>query len=196
MAPRLGLLLGSARPGGNTEGISSWLTQLISSSTSFETHVLHPSDPIYPSAPLVGTMPALITDPAQYERPETKQFSEWVSSCSALAILTPQYNHSVPGGLKNALDHIFWEWKGKPFLVVTFGGHAGAMAGAHLREIIEGGVRAKVIANVPITLPRPYINGDERVGKQPQAAPGDSFLDDYVEQIKDAAKRLEETLPQ
>jgi len=56
----------------------------------------------------------------------------------AFIFVTPQYNWSVPASLKNALDFLFHEWRGKPAGIVSYGGHGGGKAAAHLREILQG----------------------------------------------------------
>ena len=51
---------------------------------------------------------------------------------------TPQYNWSLPASLKNAIDYLFNEWKGKPGLIISYGGHGGGKCAAHLNEIMQG----------------------------------------------------------
>jgi NAD(P)H-dependent FMN reductase len=59
-----------------------------------------------------------------------------IDSCSAFIVVSPEYNHSVPGVLKNALDFAYVSWKNKPVGLVCFGfGSSGARAGEHLRQI-------------------------------------------------------------
>ncbi|SMR56716.1 unnamed protein product [Zymoseptoria tritici ST99CH_1E4] len=67
--------------------------------------------------------------------------------------VTPQYNWSVPAGLKNALDYLCHEWTDKPGAIVSYGGHGGDKAAAHLRDIMNG-LRMKPVsmdANLRIT---------------------------------------------
>jgi NAD(P)H-dependent FMN reductase len=53
--------------------------------------------------------------------------------------VTPEYNHSFPASLKNAIDWYVDEWKAKPVAFVSYGGIAGGLrAVAHLREILPG----------------------------------------------------------
>lgn len=49
--------------------------------------------------------------------------------------LTSEYNHSVPGSLKNALDQAYVEWAHKPAGAMGYGGVGGARAVEHLRGI-------------------------------------------------------------
>ncbi len=54
----------------------------------------------------------------------------------AFVVLTPEYNHSFPAGLKNLIDWHFGEWQAKPVALVTYGGLAGGLRAAeHLRQV-------------------------------------------------------------
>ena len=55
----------------------------------------------------------------------------------SLAFATPEYNHSVPGVLKNALDYLTFELNRKPMTVASHGSVAGARAAMHLKEILS-----------------------------------------------------------
>jgi NAD(P)H-dependent FMN reductase len=46
-----------------------------------------------------------------------------------------EYNHSVTGALKNALDQAYKEWNLKPFTAIGYGGAGAARAVGHLRMI-------------------------------------------------------------
>ena len=65
------------------------------------------------------------------------------SKADALIIATPEYNRSVPGVLKNAIDvasrpHKSNSFCGKPVLVISTspGGAGGAMAQYHLKQTL------------------------------------------------------------
>lgn len=68
--------------------------------------------------------------------------SRAVAAADALVIVTPEYNYSVPGGLKNAIDWLSRvkekPLKGKPTLIqsASMGGFGGARAQYHLRQVL------------------------------------------------------------
>lgn len=71
------------------------------------------------------------------EAPENAQLlSQEVKETDCLVIITPEYNHSIPGVLKNALDHLYPEYDGKPFAYVTTsaGGFGGVRSLSHLHD--------------------------------------------------------------
>ncbi len=49
--------------------------------------------------------------------------------------VTAEYNHSVTGVLKNALDYLYTEVQRKPASFVGYGGTGGARAVEHLRKL-------------------------------------------------------------
>ena len=73
-----------------------------------------------------------------YEGDHTSAWSEMIAGASGFVFVTPQYNWGYPAPLKNALDHLYKEWSGKPALIVTYGGHGGGKAGRQLRQVLKG----------------------------------------------------------
>ncbi|MGI5425636.1 NADPH-dependent FMN reductase [Streptomyces sp. CA-179760] len=59
-----------------------------------------------------------------------------LAGADAFVILTPEYNHSYPAGLKNLVDWHFAEWRAKPVALVSYGGLSGGLrAVEHLRQV-------------------------------------------------------------
>ncbi|MFB7598886.1 NADPH-dependent FMN reductase [Streptomyces sp. NPDC056160] len=59
-----------------------------------------------------------------------------LASADAFVVLTPEYNHSFPAGLKNLIDWHFTEWQAKPVALASYGGLAGGLrAVEHLRQV-------------------------------------------------------------
>jgi NAD(P)H-dependent FMN reductase len=97
-------------------------------------------------------MPPLL---AQYSHEHTKAWSDKIASFDAYVFVTPEYNHSTSGALKNAIDYLFLEWSNKAAGFVSYGGHAGgARAVDHLRlmmaEVMVATVRAQVLLSLYI----------------------------------------------
>lgn len=87
-----------------------------------------------------------------YVHPHTRAWSETIKSSDAVVVITPQYNGGYPAPVKNAIDFLYAEWQGKPFLVVSYGSRGGPKSNAQLTEVlhyigadpVEGGVRIVV----------------------------------------------------
>ena len=50
--------------------------------------------------------------------------------------------------IKNAIDYLFNEWRGKPAMIVSYGGHGGEKAAGQLRQVLQG-VRMSVAETMP-----------------------------------------------
>lgn len=90
---------------------------------------------------------------SQYSHDHTKAWSDKIASFDAYVFVTPEYNHSTSGALKNAIDYLFREWSNKAAGFVSYGGHAGgARAVEHLRlimaEVMVATVRAQVLLSL------------------------------------------------
>ena len=76
----------------------------------------------------------------------------------------PEYNHSYNAALKNALDHLGLEWRGKPVGLVSYGGvAAGARAAVALEPVLLAlGMRPVAFAPIPMIFQFLHGEGDER----------------------------------
>lgn len=83
-----------------------------------------------------------------YTRDTTRAWGELVANAAGVVIVTPQYNWGYPAVLKNAIDHLYREWQGKPVLIVTYGGHGGRQCGEQLR-IVMGSVGTRLTDATP-----------------------------------------------
>ncbi|ORI19682.1 NADPH-dependent FMN reductase [Rhodococcus sp. 1163] len=87
--------------------------------------------------PVPQVLPAFGAPPA----PETEEMLTMVSprlnAADAFVIVTPEYNHSYPASLKNAIDWHNEEWHAKPVGFVSYGGISGGLrAVEHLRQVM------------------------------------------------------------
>jgi NAD(P)H-dependent FMN reductase len=102
-------------------------------------------------------IPAIIN----YTSKHTQSWSEKIAEADAFVFVSPQYNWGYPAPLKNALDHLYREWNGKPAVIVTYGGHGGGKCAAQLQQVLEGGFKMKPILTMPeLTLTRARIEAD------------------------------------
>ena len=130
---------------------------------------------------------AAVKSPADYQSPVVQQWSHTVKACAAFIVVTPQYNHGVPGELKNALDQLYHEWRDRPVLTVTFGGHGGGRCDEQLRVVLSSGLKMRVVEEkVQIVLPHDYIMGARRIGD----GGDDTFLEQYEAPLATAIGRL------
>jgi len=108
----------------------------------------------------IGDLPLYTPDFEADPPAAVRAFREKISQCDALLFVTPEYNRSVPGGLKNAIDvgsRPFGKsvWGGKPAAVVSVspGAIGGFGANHHLRQSF-------VFLDIPaMPTPEAYIGG-------------------------------------
>jgi NAD(P)H-dependent FMN reductase len=77
--------------------------------------------------------------PAEYPQrpgPEVVAYRDRLDRADAFVVVTPEYNHSFPAGLKQAIDLAGHEWHRKPVGFVSYGGMSGGLrAVEHLRGV-------------------------------------------------------------
>lgn len=74
----------------------------------------------------------------QYIQPHTLKWSEKISQGQMMIFVFPQYNWGYPAALKNAIDHLYHEWKDKPALMISYANRGGGKAAAQLKQVLEG----------------------------------------------------------
>ena len=67
--------------------------------------------------------------------PKARAWQDAISGFDGFVFLTAEYNHSITGALKNALDQAYKRWVRKPMSAMGYGGVGGARAVEHLRGI-------------------------------------------------------------
>jgi chromate reductase len=89
----------------------------------------------------IGALPLYDQDHEAEPTPAVREFKQQVAASDAVLFVTPEYNRSVPGVLKNAIDHGSRPygqsaWSGKPAAVITLspGAIGGFGANHHLRQ--------------------------------------------------------------
>jgi NAD(P)H-dependent FMN reductase len=145
---RIGIIVGSARPGRKADVVAEWVRSIAAAEhpdVDFETvDILD-----YALPHLDEELPPSF---GQYAHAHTKTWAEKIGSFDGYVFVTPEYNHSVPGTLKNAIDFIYGEWNNKAAGFVSYGSVGGARAVEHLRLIMAELQVADVRAQVALSL--------------------------------------------
>ena len=91
----------------------------------------------------IGDLPLYNQDDDANQAPAVKRLKSEIAGAKGLLFITPEYNRSVPGVLKNALDHASRPygqsaWAGKPAGIIgaSIGAISTAVAQLHLRTIL------------------------------------------------------------
>ncbi|GLF93818.1 NADPH-dependent FMN reductase [Streptomyces yaizuensis] len=79
---------------------------------------------------------ALSNDPGPAGTEALERVTPRLAAADAFVVVTPEYNHSFPAGLKNLIDWHFTEWRAKPVAFVAYGGmSSGLRAVEQLRQV-------------------------------------------------------------
>jgi len=128
---RIGIILGSTRPGRRGEAVAKWALEQASKR----------DDAVFELVDLLDfTLPHLdevhSASQARYEKEHTKAWAAAIASFDGFLFVTPEYNHSTSGALKNAIDFLYAEWNNKAAGFVSYGVAGGTRAVEHLRLIV------------------------------------------------------------
>jgi len=153
---RIGIIVGSTRPGRNGEAVAKWVFELSKKRNDAEFELVDIADFNLPL--LDEPYPAMMV---QYTKDHTKAWSAKIDSFDGFVFVTPEYNHSTSGALKNALDFISVEWNNKAAAFVGYGSAGGVRAVEHLRLIAGELQMADVRAQVMLSLFTDFVNMSE-----------------------------------
>jgi NAD(P)H-dependent FMN reductase len=126
------VVVASTRPGRKGLAIAQWVQEQARAHGGFDVELVDLAEaglPLSdePNHPRLG----------QYVHQATKDWSATVTRGDAFVFVTPEYNHSFPAGLKNALDHLHAEWADKAAGLVSYGGvSAGLRAATALKPVL------------------------------------------------------------
>ncbi|KAA8906625.1 hypothetical protein TRICI_005125 [Trichomonascus ciferrii] len=117
------------------------------------------------SEPVIPAQLPVENPTPHYAFESTRSWSQEISKYDGFVFVTPQYNWSIPASLKNGVDHLFYEWKGKAAGIVSYGGRGGAKATNHLRDILTGIKMNQVDTAPAISLSGNTLNDAEKLGR-------------------------------
>jgi chromate reductase len=127
---RIGVVVGSLRAASNNRKLALALASLGPKDWAFE-HLR------------IDDLPLFNQDSERDPPDAAKRLKSDIASCDGILFVTPEYNRSIPGSLKNAID---WAsrpfgqsaWAGKPAGVIgtSTGAIGTAMAQQHLRNVL------------------------------------------------------------
>ncbi len=141
------IVIGSTRPGRKAETVARWVYDIAKKRDDAEFEIVDIKDfnlPMLdePMSPMMG----------QYSQPHTKAWAAKIATFDAFVFVTPEYNHSTSGALKNALDFLYREWNNKAAGFVGYGGAGGTRAVEQLRLVMGELQIADVRAQVALSM--------------------------------------------
>jgi NAD(P)H-dependent FMN reductase len=138
------VLLGSVRDGRMSSRVAKFIEGSLRATSAFEPEILDLREldlPIMEERLRMQKTPSSVL----------VEFGQKIGRADALVIVTPEYNASYPGVLKNAIDYLLPEYKRKPVGIVTVsGGQFGGMQALAQLRLVMVAVGAYVL---PVSFP-------------------------------------------
>lgn len=154
--PLIQVIVASTRPGRAGEPTAHWIAQQARAHGGFDVEVVDLAEidlPIYaePEHPRSR----------DYALDSTRRFSVLIERADGFVFVFPEYNHSYNAALKNALDHLYWEWGDKPAVLAGYGGvAAGARAAVALQPVLLA-LRMRIAGLLPIPFIDQYLHDQD-----------------------------------
>ncbi len=127
---KLKIILGSIREGRFSEKILPWVRAQVDKHGGFDAEVVDLRDYVMPFFDQAET-PA--SKKAPYANEAVARWTGKIAEADAFLFIMPEYDRSVPGVLKNAIDWVYPEWNLKVAGFVGYGTVGGARAIEHAR---------------------------------------------------------------
>jgi NAD(P)H-dependent FMN reductase len=147
---KLQIIISSVRQNRTTPRLATWIANEARKLPDTEVEIVDLID--YP-LPLFDEPVSPRYNPARQIGEAAGKWVTKLSGADAYVFVTPEYNHSIPGALKNALDFLTWELLKKPATVAAHGTVGGARAMMQLKEILSES-RAAILPTQLAFLPR------------------------------------------
>jgi NAD(P)H-dependent FMN reductase len=128
--PRIGLIIGSTRPTRFADKPAQWMLKQARTRTDMDVELVDLRD--HP-LPFFDEMASNLWMPSR--NAEAVRWQQTVGRYDGFIFVVAEYNRSITGVLKNALDQAYREWNRKPFTAIGYGGTGAARAVEHLRLI-------------------------------------------------------------
>jgi NAD(P)H-dependent FMN reductase len=144
MTLRIALVLASTRPGRRGDQIATW---------ALDTARAH-GDADYQLIDLADHDLGNLDEPGnpnlqQYQHDHTRAWGELIDSFDGFVFLVPEYNHSFPGALKNALDYVYREWNNKAAGIISYGGWAAGVRAAEALRLVLAELQVATVRAQP-----------------------------------------------
>lgn len=128
--PRIALIVGSTRAARFADMPAQWMLRQAQAREDMEVELFDLRDFDLPFFDEVASNAFVLS-----QSPQAVRWQQALARFDGFIFVVAEYNHSLTGALKNALDHAYHEWNRKPFTAIGYGGTGAARAIEHLRLI-------------------------------------------------------------
>ena len=128
--PKIAVILGTTRDARFGQKPAEWILSRARARDDWEVEMLDLRDFDLPLFNEVASNAWAPTADAN-----ARKWQDALAPFDGFIFVTPEYNRSITGALKNALDQAYNEWNRKAFGIVSYGSVGGTRAAEHLRTI-------------------------------------------------------------
>jgi NAD(P)H-dependent FMN reductase len=133
MPNTIGIIVGSTRQERLGERVARWVERHARLREDLAVEWIDLVDWIFPN--YYHPLPTRLAE-RNYSDQRERSWVDVVGRLDGVIIVTPEYNHGYPAGLKNALDYVYAGWNRKPVAFVSYGGTSGGVrAVQQLRQV-------------------------------------------------------------
>nr|WP_263324042.1 NADPH-dependent FMN reductase [Neobacillus sp. Marseille-Q6967] len=143
---KIGIILGSTRQGRVSPQVGEWVKGIADKRGDADYEIVDIADF---KLPFLG----------EADAPGIAAWNEKLASLDGFVFIVQEYNHSITGALKNALDLAREAWNNKAAGIVSYGSTGGARAAEHLRGILGELKVADVRTHPTLSLFTDFENG-------------------------------------
>ena len=147
------IILGSSRPNRAGQAVAEWVYETAKGRTDAEVELV---DVAAFALPLLDE--PLPPSLGRYAKDHTKRWAAKIVQADGYVFVTGEYNRSIPGALKNAIDYLYAEWNDKAAGFVGYGAAGGSRAIEHLRGVMAEVQIADVRAQLLLSLATDFEN--------------------------------------
>ncbi|MEW2131392.1 NAD(P)H-dependent oxidoreductase [Streptomyces sp. NPDC005435] len=139
---RVAVIVGSTRDGRFGPVVAGWLLGRIAEREDMTVDLVDLAE-----TPLPTVFPSFGGAPAEGTAELLARVSPRLEAADAFVIVTPEYNHSFPAPLKNAIDWHNQQWHAKPVGFVSYGGLSGGLRAVEQLRVVLAELHAVTLRN-------------------------------------------------
>ena len=155
---KLLIVLASVREGRAGKNVADWFVGQVEKDARFEVDLVDLKE-LGLSYEMAAAGASRVQN-SEYEREEDRKWAKHVNEADAVVFVTPEYNHGYPASLKNAVDHLYHEWSGKPTGFVGYGS-AGATYAIGAFGLVAAWTHMDIV-NAHVGIPEIWAAFDEQ----------------------------------
>ena len=157
--PTLQIIIASTRPGRVGPAVADWIYDRAVAHGGFSVELVDLAEvnlPMFdePKHPRFG----------EYSHQHTKDWSATIKRGDAYVFVMPEYNYGFNAVIKNAIDYLNREWRGKPVGFVSYGGvAAGTRAVQMLKQVVTTLKMVPLFDAVSIPFVQQFLDEDRKL---------------------------------